>query len=190
MQIWRVTKPKVCKSKHGYQLKLVKIRGKKEWLLGGEILNRFDLLATASRCANENEAWEILKTASILFHPLDDPAFNELYGCVATEITRNFQKDEFYYQRLFKEKYSKLREGTVTDHPANGKDIPDAWVLKGDSLIPVEVKFGNFDKKALKQLRRYMNAYSSKSGIAVARQATVTLPHNIDFVSLKELEDV
>ena len=157
-------------------------------LYENRLVTQYDLLAIAASCEDKAEAWEVMNAASIVFHPLDDATFNELYGCVAMEIARTHKTDEFYYQDLFRKRYQNIRPGEVVNNKNNGKDIPDAWVVRDGHLIPVEVKLGKFDAKALKQLRRYMSAYASDSGIAVGRQLAVKLPHSIEFISLEELE--
>lgn len=70
----------------------------------------------------------------------------------------------------------------------NSKHIPDAWVEQDGEEIPVEMKLNDFDAKALKQLRRYINVYKKNKGIAIGRKLTVELPSDIRFISLEELE--
>lgn len=64
----------------------------------------------------------------------------------------------------------------------NPKHKPDAWIDRNGELIPVECKLHDFDTNALKQLTRYMTFYHTEHGIAVARNLTVKLPNNIEFV--------
>lgn len=73
----------------------------------------------------------------------------------------------------------------------NPKFRPDGWVAKdgADIPIPVEVKLHSFDQAALKQLQGYMTEYECSEGIAIGEKLTVELPHNIRFISIKELED-
>ena len=106
------------------------------------------------------------------------------------QLHKTFQKNEFYYQKLFKENYSKIRKGQVIKNKNDGHNFPDAWVEENGYIIPVEVKLRKFDPKALKQLLRFMKAYGSLKGIAVARELSVKLPHNIEFISFSELEAV
>ena len=56
--------------------------------------------------------------------------------------------------------------------------------------IPVEVKYGKFDKKALKQLERYMKVYKCKMGIAIGNNLEVNIPENIKFVFISEIKEV
>lgn len=98
-------------------------------------------------------------------------------------------KNEFYYQDLFKEKAEQLGYGKIVSHKDNPKHKPDAWISRNDELIPVECKLHNFDAKALKQLTRYMTFYHAGHGIAVARELTVSLPENIEFVPFSAFTD-
>lgn len=153
-------------------------------------IDRFELLSVAYKCEKESDAWYAMRLASILFHPLDDITFNTLYGITAMAIAKKFDKNEYYYQRLFKEKYCKIRAGEIVAAKTDGKNIPDAWIKRNGVKIPVEVKIYDFDKKALKQLLRYMKAYNCENGIAAARNLSVALPPNIEFISFEELEKV
>ena len=172
------------------QIRTVVKDGKTEYIVNGVMIDRFKLLAMACDEDDEDNAWEIMRVASIIFHPQDDDVFNSLYGAAAMEIVRNFKKDEMYFQNIFKENYSKIRKGKIIKNKTDGHNIPDAWVEEDGYIIPVEVKLKKFDKKALEQLVRYMKAYGSLKGIAVARELCVKLPHNIDFISFSELEVV
>lgn len=170
-------------------IRTIEIDGQTEYLVNGTIIDRFKLLALAVEAETKEEAWEILHIASKLFHPLDDPYFNSLYGASAMEVTRSHRKNEFTYQDMFKKNYSKIGKGKVVNLKTDGHNIPDAWVRRGDCILPVEVKLKGFDDKALKQLERYMKVYKCEKGIAVGRTLNVKLPQNIEFVFLSELED-
>ena len=56
--------------------------------------------------------------------------------------------------------------------------------------VPVEMKLGTFNKKALTQLQRYISHYGSLSGIAVGESLKVVLPDNITFISIDRLEAI
>ena len=164
--------------------------GKKEYFVNGVKIDRFKLLAMACEEESEDNAWELMHIASIIFHPQDDETFNCLYGAVAMDITRRFMQNEFYYQSDFKNNYAKIREGKVVKNKTDGHNIPDAWVERNGYIIPVEIKLRKFDKNALQQLNRYMKTYGSIKGIAVARELSIKLPKNVEFVSFSELEEV
>ena len=68
------------------------------------------------------------------------------------------------------------------DKKSDNKNIPDGFIRFEENIYPVEVKRSNFDNKALQQLKRYIDAYGSKKGVAVARELTCDIPENIIFV--------
>lgn len=149
------------------------------------------ILGKAADATTEKEAWEYMRAASIVGHPLDCETFNHLYGAVACKITHKFLKNEFYYQGLFKTYAEQIIPGCeVVKKKTDSKNIPDAWIKMCYNIAPVEVKIGNFNHAALKQLMRYMETYDSSMGVAVGRELEVKLPRNIIFVSLKQLEDL
>lgn len=79
----------------------------------------------------------------------------------------------------------------LTKRDNMSKHRPDRWMLHNGEYVPVEMKFGKFDQKALNQLQRYMKVYGCKEGIAVAEEFTVDLPKNVYPVRYKQewLED-
>ena len=169
--------------------KIVQTNNEINYKIDEKIIDRFKLLSCALLVDNEKNAWEIMKAASILFHPLNDSYFNQLYCATAFKLILKYDKNEFYYQNMFKKNYSKIRKGKVIHKKSNGLDIPDSWVDKNGEIIPVEVKIEKFNGKALKQLLRYMETYNCKNGIAVAKELTIGLPKEIEFISIKELEE-
>lgn len=181
---------RIFENKEFGNIRVVTIDGQTEYLVNGTVLDRFKLLALAVDAETKEEAWEILHVASKLFHPLDDPYFNSLYTASVTEVVWSHRKNEFTYQDMFKRNYSKIGKGKVVNLKTDGHNIPDAWIRRGDYILPVEVKLNGFDGKALKQLERYMKVYKCEKGIAVGRTLNVKLPQNIEFVFLSELEGV
>lgn len=176
------------------QKMVVELRTEKnetDYYVNGERINRFKLLALASRCENEKDAWNLLHIASMLYRGLGDSTFNILYGDVAFNITREFTKTEFYYQRLFIENVKKIfgENASIAENKNDSKNIPDAWITINSEKIPVEVKLSDFNMKALKQLERYINAYSCKKGVAVAKSCSIVLPNNIMFVPFSMFTD-
>lgn len=156
-------------------------------------LDRFDLLACASRAEDYHEAWEILHFTSKLYHPQDDETFNVLYGNVAMEVTRRFNENEFTIQHLFKENVEKILGENchlILHKKNNPKHIPDAWISDNGQEKPVEAKLGTFDAKALKQLQRYMRVYGCICGIAIGRTLGVEIPNNINFISISRIKEV
>ena len=60
--------------------------------------------------------------------------------------------------------------------------------LNGED-VPMEIKKGPFDNRALKQLLRYITVYGCSKGIAVGAKLTVELPENIMWISTATLEE-
>lgn len=90
---------------------------------------------------------------------------------------------EFDVHNWFKNNYQKILNGYfLVEKKSESKHIPDFWLMNNNELIPVEIKLEKFDSKALKQLRRYMNHYGCKTGIAVGRELTCELPSYIKFL--------
>jgi len=174
----------------GHTFQVVEEKNELEIYIDGEHIDRFHMLALALKAKNEDSAWLILKNASILYHHRGDVVFNELYEATIEKIARNFDfKNEFYYQDLFKEKAEELGYGKIASHKDNPKHKPDAWIDRNGELIPVECKLSDFDTKALKQLARYMTFYHAEHGIAVARNLTIELPDNIEFIPFSDFTE-
>lgn len=153
-------------------------------IIDDEEIRGFDILAVASKMARENKeaAWRMMKLASCIFHPQNDFTFDELYGATAMEITRVTNETEFTIHAKFKENAASVIDGAEVINKTNKtKHQPDAWVLLEGKEVPVEMKLGDFNYKALKQLRRYIDAYNCDKGIAVANDLTIDLPENIMF---------
>ena len=124
-----------------------------------------------------------------------------LDGCLL-RIAENKPKEEHLYP-LFNHAIGFINypvgfagPGEVTpvyNHKMDKHHRPDAWVRLGMfedcDLAPVEIKLCDFNITALRQLQRYMDFYKCDYGIAVGRKLTVTLPNNVFFISIKELEE-
>lgn len=173
----------------GSILQLREENNEREFYFNGIHVDRFKMLAMAERTDDKETAWDILNIASILYHPRQDTTFNTLYGIVAMHIAQKYHEDEFTYQNLFKNNCEKCGFGRIANHKNDGRNIPDAWVEKDGELIPVEVKFSDFNKKALKQLQRYMDAYKTNHGYAVARNLTVDLPDSVTFIPFSAFDE-
>jgi hypothetical protein len=163
-------------------------KGNPYWVrLGEERYNRFDLLSLANMLANKNEkeAWEVLKLASLVFHPIDDPTFDELYEATAMHIAWITNFTEFTIHNYFKENYKELigKGAILISKKGHRTGSPDAWVEIDGESIPVEIKKKTFNEKALKQLDRYMSVYGCSHGIAMAPTLTTQLPDNITFIA-------
>lgn len=62
-----------------------------------------------------------------------------------------------------------------------GPREPDVVI---DGRTPVEIKAGEFNGAALRQLQRYMKKYNSDCGVAVGSKLTTELPKGITFVQI------
>lgn len=168
------------------------IARKKYLVIDGEIVNKFQLLALASKIGWDDEkiAWDVMRLASILHHTEDDFAFNELYGAVAMEITRKNQRNECDLYPLFERNVNKVlgTNAKIIEKRNHPKHVPDFWVEISGEISPVEIKLNAFDARALRQLKRYMHFYNTSRGIAVGANLTTDLPSDIVFISTKELE--
>ena len=167
--------------------------GKMECYLNGIFADRFWILSYVLEQETPEEARAMLNIAERLFGKLGDEVFNKLYFAVQNTVMDRFwnygAKNEFYYQKMFNETYSKIRDGKVVTHENDGKNIPDSWVMIGNDLYPVEVKREKFDVAAMRQLTRYIKAYKTKGGIAVGKTLKTILPPNVEFISISELEE-
>jgi len=165
------------------------------FLMDGEEKSLFDILTDIKKFIYEDamdSAKKLLKTYKPLIFASGDDNLIEYYHSIQFEYfywRHSAKESEFKYQKLFKDKVENLYpEYKLTTMEHNPEHIPDAWVEKSGEKIPVEVKLRSFDKAALRQLERYIAAFQTKEGIAVARDVTVELPENIRFISLEELE--
>lgn len=111
-------------------------------------------------------------------------AIRNFMGCVPKE------KDICSW---FKAKVNRIlgEDYRIVKRKNDPKNIPDFWLLHNSEYIPVEVKLCNFTTKCLEQLERYMAFYKCKSGIAVGRELTCSLPDNIYFIKydIDEVEE-
>lgn len=109
---------------------------------------------------------------------------NALTNCIKDVMSeRAFQNSE----KKLLDKFIKHNDHNLTfterkNHPLH---IPDGWVLIDGIACPLEAKSGDFDRKALSQLERYMGHFNSPYGVAVASKLTVELPDNIFFYNIR-----
>ena len=158
-------------------------------------MNKWDALKTSMYKDDAEECEESFNQFCKMFSTGNDPVYNGICSNIVEYFAMyDFiwnKKDEFYYQDLFKKHYkSFLPLAELVKRKNNPKHHPDAWLKENGEYIPVEVKLEKFDEKALKQLKRYMEFYDCKNGVAVGDKLTVELPDNIQFVSNKELTEL
>ena len=158
------------------------------YYINGIKIDKFDLLAAATNELSLERAIEIINVADHLFgvSPTDYTYFS-LRNCVYENIMwEKSSKTELYYQCVFKSHIKEIlgNEYELINKTSDNKNIPDAWVSCNNKVIPVEMKVGDFDSKALKQLLRYMDKYNSNNGIAIGKNLTTETPNNIQFISI------
>lgn len=167
-------------------------RGILVYYVNGLRIDKYDFIVAAAMANNTDYAQEILKVADRLFgRYTDDMNYNILRQTVYENIIyKDIFKDELYYQSIFKSHVKEIlgEEYSVVDIKSDGRNIPDAWVSDGIANIPVEMKKGTFNKKALLQLQRYLNKYKCNKGIAIGRDSSVEIPDNIQFVDISEVK--
>ena len=174
------------------EIRIFEVDGRPKYVtLNGFRMTSLEMLAFAERLSDKSmrEAEEFLSLASRVFHPADDWAFNELYGAVRMHIAwkESVGNTEAARESYFKNNVAVIvGEGAkIAPAVASQKHRPDGWVVLNGNLMPVEIKKGNFDAKALRQLTRYMDYYKTSNGIAIGRNLTVELPDNIQFYCCK-----
>jgi hypothetical protein len=77
----------------------------------------------------------------------------------------------------------------TTNRNGSNRNRPDIWFLLNGEMVPCEVKKNSFDKKAVEQLRRYMNYYGCQKGIAIASVLKHPLDEGMVFISLSDIYD-
>ena len=105
-------------------------------------------------------------------------------------VSEDRHDTEAKYYGLFEKHISKVLgdNAKIIEGHSNAQNKPDKWVEMNGVEIPVEMKKGDFDDKAMKQLRRYMDVFNSIAGIAVGRRMTVDCPENVIFVRTSSLD--
>lgn len=99
-----------------------------------------------------------------------------------------FRENEFTIQTMFNSYAGRVIPGAkVVKRKNEHHNMPDSWIEIDGEEIPVEVKYGNFNERAMDQLNRYVRAYSCKRGVAVGRALKTELPEGYIFVSIDEL---
>lgn len=86
------------------------------------------------------------------------------------------------YKVLLDDKYELIKRKNSPKH------IPDFWLLRELEYVPVEIKLNEFNQKALIQLKRYMDFYNCKNGIAVGKSLHCDLPKSIIYVKYEPKE--
>ena len=155
---------------------------------------KYEILGHISRCDDlkQQEKW-----LSLIAHTenFKDKSFTRLWAVVNVDCIRGQCEvksygdyDEFYIHSLFKKHISSVIKGaTIVEKKRDPHHLPDAFIRFHAQAIPVEMKKGAFDLKALNQLKRYCKHYKSRKAVAVGSKLTVKLPAEWIFVSTDEL---
>jgi hypothetical protein len=135
---------------------------------------------------------EAFKIADSIGYRGESWAYNTLRNSAMVDIAHSWhlEHNEARYYGLF-EKYVKDllgKNASIAEGKNSAKSRPDKWVEMYGAEIPVEMKNGDFDAKALKQLQRYMKEFNSKVGIAVGKSITVDCPSNVVFVKTELMD--
>lgn len=158
------------------------------YYINGLKIDKYDLLAAATNELSLEKALEIIDVADHLFGmSQNDYTYFSLRNCVYENIMWDKSlRTELYYQGVFKKHIKEILGNgyELIKKTSDNRNIPDAWVTHNGEIIPVEMKIGSFDGKALKQLFRYMNKYDTKKGIAIGNELVVEIPNNIQFISI------
>lgn len=175
-------------------VEIVKIDGTVPcYKIDGVLFEKYALLAFASKISSSNkkDALNIIKMAEGMYAKYRDETFDELCNCVQDFIIyKDIQKDELYYQEIFKNNCKKIlgENYEIYDKKNLLRKRPDAWVIYENSEIPVEMKLRDFNYASLEQLLGYISMYGCKNGIAIGERLTTELPKNIKFVELKKIK--
>lgn len=100
------------------------------------------------------------------------------------ELAQPREQDVYdWFKDNFKSYFSEDAKIIKRKNDPNHK--PDFWVFSFGEIMPTECKLRDFDKKALKQLQRYMEFYHCAHGVAVASDFTCEVPKNIKKIKFE-----
>jgi len=150
------------------------------------------LIRSVYNAPTEECAWDLLNATLFFADAFDDEVYHDYYAMTAEWIVSNFDRDsllnEFYLHDLFDlTAQTIMPDCSIVKKKHDNHNIPDRWVQKGNSVIPVEIKRGNFNNTCLKQLYRYMSAYDVNCGIAVGAKYTANPDNRIKFITIDEM---
>lgn len=163
--------------------------------IDGLPFRKYDLLGLVYKFIDNNnldEAETLLKMTEVMYtNKIESETFNRicssLYDLIIYEENK---KDELYYQGIFKAHCKEILGDDYNIYEMKNLQLkrPDAWVKYNELIIPVEMKMGNFNCSALKQLQEYMKLYKYSYGIAIGSKATIDLPSNITFIEIERVK--
>lgn len=157
----------------------------------------FDLLSLISEEKyNVENAEKLLKNYEYMFLGKNE-YFDEIFYalkelCLHIKINclySNTEKEKSLYP-IFDRNITTLSDNCleVVKIKNNSRHIPDRWVRFEDYDLPVEFKLHSFNISAKEQLRRYIDYYGSKLGIAIGEKLTTELDEDMIFISIDEMK--
>jgi len=143
-------------------------------------MNSLVEIAYRKSCSGDWSALEDIKV-------LNTESSNFIYQAVLETIICNLlacrAKEADVYD-WFRSNYKSVLNPsfTIVKRENDQRHIPDFWLRIGGEDIPVECKLHDFGRSALNQLKRYMDFYHCRHGIAVGADCKCDLPNNIVFI--------
>ena len=110
---------------------------------------------------------------------------------ILTTIHHDLRPTEYDLQGWVRENIATLVPGSacVPIREKAGQGRCDLLLSLGGEDVPVEVKLLGFGNTAVRQLRRYMNFYGAKRGLAIATRLDAELPSDMTFVCIRGWEE-
>lgn len=110
-------------------------------------------------------------------------AISTMVSAVALRLGTQFSKREADLQKKVEGDLDAYIPGAaLEDVKTSRHHVPDMFVRVNDNVVPVEIKLGNFDQKAVAQLRRYIDHYGASHGYAIGKKLTGKLDSDMTFV--------
>lgn len=158
-----------------------------DFIFGNNEESKFNEIDYKIRNAREVAMTDLQKALDIADEALKEIPSFYLNQCVHESLLHiglrcAYSEQDVY--RWFEKRYKSFlgEESYIINKKSEKNNIPDFWVNFLNKETPVECKLNCFDKKALKQLIRYINFYKCNFGIAVANSCSVDIPDNIKFI--------
>ena len=121
-------------------------------------------------------------------------ALIELYKQTQTKLLNAiYEKRNLYEKDLYKIFDKNINQllgfnAKVVKKKNNNKHIPDRWIEVNNKIIPIEFKRYGFTSENKKQLRRYMEFYDCRFGIAIGECLKTKLDNDMMFISISDLK--
>lgn len=148
------------------------------------VLSEISLLART----DANQAYELLLDVATdgvpdILKSLRHAVLRHVCWAEDAQGPTNLERDLY---PVFIERHVSLIPGSeIVKAPRIEGHVPDFVVRVNDRLRPVEVKRGDFNIAAVRQLARYIDALGADIGYAVAPTLTAELPANMIFIEVR-----